>query len=140
MLGRPGLYPVTVDLLVDGEVVASHLTFVERLPLAEDTDPPLQIAVVAAVDDPGPRADAAAVAATRGAIEAVATAAAAVGGAISVLLPPAIVDQLDGTELDAVRTGLAGAEVLAAPGPRARPVVGGRRRPGRGVLRPAARR
>ena len=34
-LRRPGLYPLTVELLVDGERVAEHVTFVERLPVED---------------------------------------------------------------------------------------------------------
>ena len=115
VLARAGLYPVTVDLLVDGELAGSHVTFVERLPAGEDTDPPLQVALVATVADPGPRADATAVTTATQAVDDVATASTAAGGAMTVLLPPTIVDQLAGAQLDAVHAGLTGAEVLAAP-------------------------
>ena len=32
-LRLPGLHPLTVELLVDGQRVAEHVTFVERLPV-----------------------------------------------------------------------------------------------------------
>ena len=50
----PGLYPIGVELRVDGEVVAEHVTFVERLATDPPVTPPLNLAVVAAIDDPGP--------------------------------------------------------------------------------------
>ena len=54
-LRRPGLHPVTVELLVDGEGVAEHTTFIERLPLEDDGGASLNVAIVAAVPDPGRR-------------------------------------------------------------------------------------
>lgn len=116
VLARPGLYPVTLDLLVDGDLVASHRTFLERLPtVAPDSDPPLQVAFVARVDDPGPEPDAAAMTAAVDAFDTAAAAAAALGGVMSVQLPPSVVDALDPAALPALRTSFRGAEVLATP-------------------------
>jgi hypothetical protein len=116
VLALPGLYPVTFDLLVDGEEVASHRTFVERLPIeATDGDPPLQVAYVARVDDPGPAPDAAASAGAVDALETAAAAATALGGVMSVQLPPSVVDAIDPAALPALRTSFRGVEVLAMP-------------------------
>ncbi|HEU4840993.1 MAG TPA: hypothetical protein VFT09_06100, partial [Ilumatobacteraceae bacterium] len=116
VLARPGIYPLTVDLTVDGEVVATHRTFVERLP---PTTPPgdeaLRIAVVAGVADPGPDAAPGAMAEAGRAVEGIAASAAALDGPMSVQFPPDVVAQLDDAALAGVRTSLAAAEVLSAP-------------------------
>ena len=116
VLARPGIYPLTVDLAVDGEVVASHRTFVERLaPTTPPGDEALRIAVVAGVADPGPDAAPGAMAGAGRAVEGIAAAAAALDGPLSVQFPPDVVAQLDAAALADVRTSLAAAEVLAAP-------------------------
>ena len=55
-----GLYPVSVDLRLDGRRIDRHITFVERLPSA-DAPPGLDrfnLTIVAGIDDPGPEPDA----------------------------------------------------------------------------------
>ena len=118
-LRRPGLHPVTVELLVDGEPVAEHTTFIERLPLEDDDGgATLNVAIVAAVPDPGPEPSTSEVADGRDQLSRVAELATAVDGPISVQLPPVLVDDLD-TGAPALaaelRTSLDGDEVLAIP-------------------------
>jgi hypothetical protein len=117
-LRRPGLHPVTVELLVDGTTVGEHTTFVERLPLDGDAGAMLNVAIVAAVPDPGPAPTTDEVTEGREQLSQVAELAEAVDGPISVQLPPVLVDDLD-TGAPAVasslRTSLEGDEVLAVP-------------------------
>ena len=117
-LRRPGLHPVTVELLVDGEGVAEHNTFIERLPLEDDGGAALNVAIVAAVPDPGPAPSASEVADGRDQLSRIAELATAVDGPISAQLPPVLVGDLD-TDAPALaaelRTSLDGDEVLAVP-------------------------
>ena len=53
-LRQPGLYPITVQLVDGDNVVAEDHTFIERLPVDPSTAPPMNVALVAAIDDPGP--------------------------------------------------------------------------------------
>ena len=58
-LARSGVYPITVELVVDGAVVATSETFIDRLPATPAAARPVtQVAVVADVADPGPSPDA----------------------------------------------------------------------------------
>ena len=56
-LRRPGLYPVTVQVVAGDTVIAEHHTFIERLPVDPSTAPPMNVALIAGIDDPGADAD-----------------------------------------------------------------------------------
>jgi hypothetical protein len=118
-LRRPGLHPISVELLVDGTTVGEHTTFVERLPLDDDdAGANLNVAIVATVPDPGPAPTTDEVADGRDRLSQVAELADAVDGPISVQLPPVLLDDLDTgapTVATALRTALDGDEVLAVP-------------------------
>lgn len=113
LLSREGLYPITVELVADDEIVARHRTFLERLPTVPTDAPPVNLAVIADVEDPGPAADATARSTARSAIRTVTAAADALGGALSVRLPPTIVEQLPGPTREDLAAALDGGEVLA---------------------------
>lgn len=116
VLSRPGLYPLTVELVVDGDVAATHSTFVERLAAVPDDDAmPVSLAVVAAVEDPGPAADATRTDEARAAIGELIPSARALDGTLSVRLPPSVVETLPASARTELADALAGAEVLAAP-------------------------
>ncbi|MET0461001.1 MAG: hypothetical protein ABW195_17255 [Ilumatobacteraceae bacterium] len=117
-LPTPGLYPVAVQVLVDGDVVAEHDTFLERLTADGDDGAPMNIAIVGATPDPGPAATAAELAAGRRRVAEIAALAAAVDGPITVAIPPVLLAGLAAADpaLDAVvRSSFDGDEVLAAP-------------------------
>jgi hypothetical protein len=120
-LGQSGVYPVTVELVVDGTVLATNETFVDRLPATPAADrPPTQVAVVADVADPGPAPTAAEVAAGRADLQGLAESANALGGVITVRMPPNVAGELETSApalLTTLRTTLADAEVLATPSP-----------------------
>jgi hypothetical protein len=112
----PGLYPIRVELRVDGEVVGEHLTFVERLA----TDSPassLNVAVVAATDDPGPQPTPHEVADGRRDLAAIAEVAGRAAGPVSVAIPPVLAADLSADpELAAsLSSALEGAELLSLP-------------------------
>ena len=115
---RPGLYPTTVQIVVDDVVVAEHRTLVERLPLDDGVGEPINLALLAAVADPGPAAEQGQLAAGRRELAAVAELAGAVEGPVSVIVPPALLAGLaddDPALSQSLRTALAGDEVLSQP-------------------------
>jgi hypothetical protein len=120
-LPRPGVYPVTVELMIDGAVVATSQTFIDRLPATPRAErPTTQVAVVADVADPGPSPDAAELAAGRADLQALAESAGALGGVITVRVPPVIADDIETRDpalLATLREAFAPAELLAAPSP-----------------------
>jgi uncharacterized membrane protein len=112
----PGLYPIGVELRVDGKVVAEHLSFVERLA----TDPPaasLNVAVLAATDDPGPQPSPTEVADGRRELAEIADVAAGAAGPVSVAIPPVLASDLsaDPGLAASLSTALEGAELLSLP-------------------------
>jgi uncharacterized membrane protein len=112
----PGLYPIRVELRVDGRVVADHLTFVERLA----SNPPassLNVAVLAAVDDPGPQPSSSQVADGRRDLAAIADVAAGAAGPVSVAIPPVLAAGLsaDPQLAASLSRALEGAELLSLP-------------------------
>ena len=120
-LRRPALYPVTLQLVTGDTVVAEDHTFIERLPVDASTAPPMNVALVAAIDDPGtiPTADELEVGHRR--LGDLAAFTAAVDGPVTVSIPPPLVDGLaaDDPELSAqLRQALAGDEVLSLPSDR----------------------
>lgn len=117
-LTRAGLYPVSIQVLVDGDVVAEHETFLERLPEDGDEGASMSVAIVAATPDPGPAATAAELTAGRRQLAQIADTAAAVDGPITVAIPPVLLEGLATADpaLDAtIRSSFDGDEVLALP-------------------------
>ncbi len=119
VLPRDGVYPITVQLLVDGAIVASADTFIDRLPTTPDPrGEPINIAVLADVADPGPSPTAVQLAAARTELQAIAQTAAALNGAMTLRVPPVVIQQLttdDPSLLATLRTALDSSEVLATP-------------------------
>jgi hypothetical protein len=106
-LTQPGIYPITIDLVIDGGVVASTMTFLELL----DPDAtgvaaqPLAISIVAGVADPGPWPSATELSSASIEIDRLIELSDAVDGPLSIALPPGLVMLLspptpppDGTE------------------------------------------
>jgi hypothetical protein len=113
----PGLYPIGVQLVVDGEVVADHVTFVDRLPTSPPTNPPLNVAVLAATDDPGPAPTFTELVDGRADLEAIADVASRATGPVTVVLPPVLVADLaaDDELSETLSAALDGAELLSQP-------------------------
>jgi len=120
-LARPGVYPVSVELVVDGAVLATSDTFLDRLPVTPAAGrPTTQVAVVADVADPGPSPKPTEVAAGRAQLQALAESADALGGEITVRVPPVIADDVEARDpalLATLRAAFADAELLASPSP-----------------------
>ena len=117
-LRLPGLHPLTVELLVDGQRVAEHVTFVERLPVEDGIGASMNVAIVAAAPDPGPALTDDEVADGRERLSLIAELAAAVEGPITVQLPPVLLDDLTSSDPQlavTLRDSLDGDEVLAIP-------------------------
>jgi hypothetical protein len=121
ILQRDGVYPITVELLVDGAPVATADTFVDRLPARpEPGGQPMNIAVLADVADPGDSPNVAQLAAGRTELQAIAQSAAALAGTMTLRVPPIVMQRLatdDPRLLATVRAGLGSTEVLALPAP-----------------------
>ncbi len=67
----PGLYPITVSVLRDGELLTAHLTVVEYSPSIGATDwlGPLGMSVIAAITEPDPSTITSALVSTRNEID-----------------------------------------------------------------------
>lgn len=50
----PGVYPISTTIVLDGNTIAHHQTFIRVVDAAGDPGAPLTVSVVAGVDDPGP--------------------------------------------------------------------------------------
>jgi hypothetical protein len=113
----PGLYPIGVQLVVDGEVVADHVTFVDRLPIDPPTNPPLSVAILAATDDPGPAPTFTELVEGREDLEAIADVASSAAGPVTVVLPPVLMADLSADDelAETLVTALDGAELLSQP-------------------------
>jgi hypothetical protein len=114
---EPGLYPIAVELRVDGAVVAEHVTFVERLATYPRTTPPLNLAVVAAIDDPGPAPSPAELADGRRDLAAIADLASRATGPVTAVIPPVLVADLS-ADSELARTlaeALDGGELVSQP-------------------------
>lgn len=114
-LPRPGVYPITVEIRRRNELMARHLTFVERL----DTDDRSgqHLVVVAAVEDPGMDPRPADLAELRLRLLELADLAEVANGDLTVHFPVAALDALDeDPELaERLRNALRGAEIIAVP-------------------------
>jgi hypothetical protein len=121
LLQRPGVYPVTVQLLVDGETLGGSDTFLDRVTTAAPRDEaPFSISVLADVGDPGAPPTAAELAAGATALQAVAETAAALGGVMTLHVPPAVAQYLranDPSLLASLQPSLGATEVLSSPAP-----------------------
>jgi hypothetical protein len=113
----PGLYPIGIELRVDDEVVAEHMSFVERLPIEPEPAPRINVAVVAATSDPGPAPTPNELAAGRSDLEAIADVAARAAGPVTVVIPPVLVADLapDSDLGITLADALQGAELLPLP-------------------------
>ncbi len=117
-LRRAGLYPIAVQVLVDGDVVAEHRTFLDRRPLEASTAPPLSIALLASVPAVGPDDAEELSDDQRAELEALVDLAERYEGPLTVALPPATLPGLsaEAPELeDALRVALDGDELLSLP-------------------------
>jgi hypothetical protein len=121
---RPGLYPIRTELLTGdpalGDVVATHGTFVQRLPGPTDAGiepPPINLAVVTALPAATPETDAADVAAKLEAFELAVDTAAAVASPMTMSIPPPIVAAAASTPDGGAHlaTSLADDEFVALP-------------------------
>jgi len=92
-LRGPGIYPVTIELSIHGQVVAATVTFVQLYD-PEGIASPLAVSIVAGVADPGPWPSSTET--ESGSIEAakLIDLAAAVDGPLSISLPPVLVRHL----------------------------------------------
>lgn len=98
-LTSPGVYPVTVTVRLDGGVRLTHRTFLRRLPSDTTGDPPLGIAIAAALGDPGPNPTAPVLDRHRAELEQLARYGTTTGAPLSLALPPSLDTVLDGDEL-----------------------------------------
>ncbi len=121
---RPGLYPLRVQLRVGDidqpDAVTTHGTIVQRLPgVDEGIRPaePIDLALVAAIDDPGPLADDAVEARADDELVAIAAAAGAVTSSFTLALPPsvAVPATADPTDQQRLSEQLADDELVALP-------------------------
>lgn len=94
LLGRPGIHPVTIDVVAASAVVASALTFIEVLDPASPVGAPLAVSVVAGVDDPGPRPSPTELQNASIEVDKLIELAEAVDGPLSIALPPVLVSEL----------------------------------------------
>jgi hypothetical protein len=111
-----GLYPISVELHVGGDTVASHVTIVERT--AADAAPSFDVSIVATTPGAGPDPDADAVTRARDDLTAMAALGAATDDAITYSIPPALLRRVIGDDdelAERLRTALADDEAVAVP-------------------------
>jgi hypothetical protein len=121
VLQRAGVYPVTVQLVVGGETLGGADTFLDRLPTAAPRrQAPFSVAVLTDIADPGASPTPAELAADGTALQAIAESAAALGGVMSLHVPPAIAQYLQANDpalLASLQPSLGASEVLSSPAP-----------------------
>lgn len=120
LLDRAGLYPVTIDLVHEGRRLERHVTFVERLHTTTERAlrvRPYHLAIVAAIDDPGPEPSALDLISARARLIEVVQLGEALDAPVNARIPPGVLAALDADDLTADRlpTALAGDELLAVP-------------------------
>lgn len=93
-VGQPGIYPVTIDVRVDGEVVASSVTFIELVDPEAVVGSPLAVSIMAGVRDPGPWPSPTELTGASIEVATLIELAEAVEGPLSIALPPVLVSEL----------------------------------------------
>lgn len=116
-LSKPGLYPIAIRIRRGDEVLASTMTFLERIRADGYGRGPFTFSIVAAATDFGPKPTVDEFAAISENVQRIITLADAVNDPITVAIPPSYLIQIEGdTELrDRLRTSLAGDEIVALP-------------------------
>ena len=90
-----GIYPITIEVVVAGEVVAGTMTFVERFdPDAATDSAPLAVSIMAGVADPGPWPSSTELSSASIEVAKLIELAEAVDGPLSISLPPSLVTAL----------------------------------------------
>lgn len=121
---EPGLYPLRVQLRVGDidqpDAVTTHGTIVQRLPGADEgirPSEPIDLALVAAVADPGPLADEETKAGAGEELVAIAATAEAVASPFTLALPPSVLvpATADPTDQQRLSEQLADDELVALP-------------------------
>ena len=112
-----GLHPILVQLVVGEQVVARHGTVVERRSSDVTAPPPIDLSLIAAIDDPGPTADEDTLADAVDELDGLLDVAAAVDAPITLAIPPAVAAtaSADDDLRDDAAEILENEEVLAAP-------------------------
>ena len=115
---RPGVYPLTVQILRDSDIVATDRTFIEHVATDGMGRGPFFMSIVAGIRDVGPTPSEADVLTARPQLTELAAVANAVDGNISALIPPSVARSVLDTdpELAAlVATALTNGELLVGP-------------------------
>ena len=123
-LTEPGLYPITIDVLRDGELQTSHTTFIERITTNGVSRGPLTLAVFAAIDDVSPEPSDIELIEARPQLAEIAALADAIDAPITALIPPIYTRTVlvDDTELARqLSTALTGDEIVSIPADRLDP-------------------
>ena len=127
----PGLYPVTVSLLRDGELLAAHLTMIEYSPSIGATDwlGPIGLSVLAAIPEPDPATITSALVSTRNQIDLLGLLAERADVPLTVAIPPSLAVRVAegdpglGTTAPLLPGLLAGDELVALPRLRVDPAA-----------------
>ena len=127
----PGLYPITVSLLRDGELLAAHLTMIEYSPSVGATDwlGPLGISVLAAIPEPDPTTITSALVSTRNQIDLLGLLAERTELPLTIAIPPSLAARVAdgdpglGTTAPLLPGLLAGDELVALPRLRVDPAA-----------------
>ena len=127
----PGLYPITVSLLRDGELLAAHLTMIEYSPSIGATDwlGPLGISVLAAIPEPDPTTITSALVSTRNQIDLLGLLAERTELPLTIAIPPSLAARVAdgdpglGTTAPLLPGLLAGDELVALPRLRVDPAA-----------------
>lgn len=90
-LDQPGIYPVTIDVYIAGEVIASALTFMELVDRDDANGAPLAVSILAGVDDPGPWPSPTELQSASLEVAKLVELGEAVDGPLSIALPPILV-------------------------------------------------
>ncbi len=117
-LDLPGLYPITVEVRRDGQLIAGATTFIERLRDDGITRGLLSMAVVAVVKDLGPEPSELDLVLVRPQLAEIAALGEALEAPITVLIPPIYTKRIlraDTALADRLRAALSGSDVLVSP-------------------------
>ncbi len=112
-----GIHPILVQLLVNDQVVARHGTVVERRSSPVIAPPPIDLSLIASIDDPGPTASDEAFADAADELDALLGVASIVDTPMTLDIPPSVATAAveSGVLRDDAADILADEEVLAAP-------------------------